>query len=233
MPEGVGDTAATLPRAPDNDIRGAARVGGIAMTALGCAVLAGWWLDLPRVTTIVNGFTPMKPNAALGVALAGFGIAVAGGVGPARWRRQAVWSAASLLIVVGGLTLLEVATGMDLRLDRTLLPSGADATSPHPGRMATMAATALVATGGGLVMLLRERQWLGHVLAFAASSIGYVGLLGYLYGVSSLYQVHAYTGMAVHMAGAACAMGSSCARPITSWEPCWPTRAGPGGSRGH
>jgi diguanylate cyclase (GGDEF)-like protein/PAS domain S-box-containing protein len=205
MSEASAGTA-TVAGETDN-IRRVALVGGIVMAALGCAVIAGWWLDLDRVTTVVDGFTPMKPNAALGVATAGFGIATLARAQRPRRTRTAAWIAAVFLIVLGGLTLLQVITSTDLRLDRILLPSGADADAQHPGRMATMAASSLVATGGGLIMLLRDRAGWMHVLAFAASSIGYVGLLGYLYGVSQLYEVDAYSGMAVHMAGAACAMG--------------------------
>jgi diguanylate cyclase (GGDEF)-like protein/PAS domain S-box-containing protein len=212
MPDGVGHTEVdTTSRAdagepPEGALRRTAWVLGLLMAALGCAVLAGWWLDVPSVTRVVGDFTPMKPNAALGVAVGGLGIAAAAWVPQRPWTRPAVHAAGVLLIAVGGLTLLQVATGADLELDTWLLPAGADADSPHPGRMAHLAAAVFIAIGAGLLAVTRGRRPLADLLAFAAVSVGYVALLGYLYGVSSLYQVGAYSGMAVHMAGAACVL---------------------------
>jgi diguanylate cyclase (GGDEF)-like protein/PAS domain S-box-containing protein len=212
MPDGADRTQGDArPRAdaeapPDRAIRRTARVLGLVMAALGCAVLAGWWLDVQSVTRVVGDFTPMKPNAALGVAVAGLGVVAAARVPERPWTRAAVHAAGIFLIAIGGVTLLEVATGADLQLDTWLLPAGADADSPHPGRMAQLAAAVFVAIGAGLLAVTRGRRPLAHLLAFAAAGVGYVALLGYLYGVSSLYQVGAYSGMAVHMAAAACVL---------------------------
>jgi hypothetical protein len=54
---------------------------------------------------------------------------------------------------------------------------------------------------------VRRRWRIVHLASAASAVIGYVALLGYLYGESALYQVGAYSEMSLHMAAAACLLG--------------------------
>lgn len=213
MPVGAGDSATAAVRYDgaglpcDLTTRRIAWAIGTVSAAVGAAVLAAWWLRLDAITRIGAEFTPMKPNAALCVVVAGLTVANLSRAPRPAWALPAAQLAGAFLVAVGTLTLLQLVAMVDPRLDRLLLPPGADTESAHPGRMAQMSAGAFVATGAGFIALDRAKWAWTHLLAGVSASVGYVALLGYLYGVSSLYQVSAYAGMAVHMAAAACLLG--------------------------
>ncbi len=204
---GPDTTASAIARGGLN-VRWVASVLGLLVALLGLGVIVGWWLDLEWLTHVRHEYTPMKPNAAAGNVLAGLALALwLGRSGTTRATAVAVRILSGLLIGLGALTLVEYLARVDLRIDRLLLPTGGDVDAANPGRMALLTAVIFVAMGIGLLAVLYRRWTAVHGVAATVSAIGYVALLGHVYGASALYAVVAYTQMSVHMAAAACALG--------------------------
>jgi hypothetical protein len=93
---------------------------------VGTAGLLGWLLDVELLKTFAPGLATMKPNTALGFVLAGAAV----------WRcRHAPRDSTALILgaavgALGGLTLLQYASGWDLRIDQALFR---DPLPPAPG----------------------------------------------------------------------------------------------------
>ncbi len=177
---------------------GVERIGrGLAWLVLGlaCVVLAGWYLGVATLTTVLPGYIPMKPNTALGLLVLASGVLL-----PWRRPRQVAGAAVALL---GLATLLELALGRSLGVD-TLLP--ALDLRGQPPRMAFATALALVLLGGSVVATARARLAVMRAAALTAFGFGYVAVLGYAYGVSSLYSLGGYSSMAIHTAVSICVL---------------------------
>jgi len=165
------------------------RVGAIVVGIAGAVVLVGWYSGIQALTTVVPGYTSMKPNTA--VALVALAVAVTM-LGRSRWTEPL----GAFAILVGGSTLLEYLLGRSLGVD--VLPGisvGGDS-----ARMAPVSTVALVLLGSAVIAARRDRAALMRGLAVVALSIGHIAVLGYAYGVSSLYTVGGFTSMALHTA---------------------------------
>ena len=51
-------------------------VFGLATALLGIIILVGWYQNLPLVTTLFLGLTPMAPRTAIGFCCLGFGLSL-------------------------------------------------------------------------------------------------------------------------------------------------------------
>jgi signal transduction histidine kinase len=186
-------TAATLP--PD---RGStvALAAGCCVALVGGAVLLGWSLEIDRLKSIYGDIT-MKPNAAVGLLLAGGALCA-----HTRRLRTLGVPCAAAAATLGALTLLQHLTGWDLAIDQLLFtePPGAAATA-SPNRMGPNASISLTLAGVALLLLfkgtpraIRRAQW----MAIAAILLALLAISGYVYGAEQLYAVARYTGIALH-----------------------------------
>jgi PAS domain S-box-containing protein len=183
-----------------------ARAAGAAATVTGSLVLLGWLFDVSLFKSVLPGKIAMKPNTAvclvlLGAALLLLVLAPSQHVVRATRRRVAV-ACATMAAVTGLVTLFEYGFGVDLGIDR-LFFRGSLLAKGDPGRMAASTALGFVLLGCSL-LLLDARHKLGRLcselFALVNLVIGLVALLGYFYGIESLYGVFAYTPIAVHTA---------------------------------
>lgn len=172
--------------------------------------------------TVLPGQVSMKANTALGFLASGV----------AAWllregrpdKRRFAWGRAlgAGVALLGLLTLLEYATGLDFRIDQFLFRevSGLQGTS-HPGRMAPNTALAFLCAGTALAVLgLRERltrysSWLGA----ATIMFGVCAFTGHLFGVQAMTGFGRYTLMAVHTSVGMIILGLGIvfARPGCGW----------------
>ncbi len=202
-----------------NSVHFCARAAAVLAVLTGGSVLVGGWaLDIAALKSVLPGLATMKVNTALGLA----------GAGAALWllredagerRRGMGLACAALPATIGLFTLTEWAFGWNLGIDELLFADPESlAVGALPGRPAPNTALAVFLLGLALLLLDRETrhgrrpaEW----LALAAGLIAFVGLLGYAYGVRSLYGVALYSSMAVHTAflAFALALGILCARP--------------------
>ncbi len=189
----------------------ASRWAGVAVLLVGAAGLVGWWADIVALRIVAPGLAPMKPNTALCLALCGVGLAA--GPGIERTSRFRVLCGV-VCTVVCLLTLAEYSLGLEegTALDRVLIgtryPDGLV-------RMTVGAAVALTCSGIGLVMTAWPPRPPGVArsiessIALTALLIGLLALLGYIYGVRSLYRTAIYPSMALHTAATLALIGAS------------------------
>lgn len=181
------------------------RGAGIFTAALGGAVFAGWLLGVPLITTVVPGLASMKANTALALIIAGMGLTLR--VAPDSWvetpfRRHAATICGLVVALIGAVTILEYATGLDLRVDQLLvIDAFSQAGTSHPGRMGLNTALGVLAAGLAVLVLDWRIEVRGlsvsDVFALVTGWTALLVLLGYAYSVQSLRGFGSFTQMAV------------------------------------
>jgi signal transduction histidine kinase/CheY-like chemotaxis protein len=159
--------------------------------------LLGWALGLPRLTDWDGNGISMFPNTALCAGMSGLALILAR-------RRAVVRTLGTLVATVGGLTLFEHLSGVNLGIDTLLSdqPWG-QAAAAAPMRMGPPACTSFSLIGTALMLLPVERGRARSVaagLAAAAVGIASLSLLGYLYGAPHLYMLPRLTAIALQTA---------------------------------
>jgi PAS domain S-box-containing protein len=186
---------------------------------VGCLVLMGWGLNLDILKSGMSGLATMKANTAICFVLAGISLNL-----QVRKSRESQGSrvariangCAIAVIIIASLTLCEYLFGWNFGIDELLFRAQADIDKLHPGRMGINTAVNFCLVGMSLWLINRperrslsqpqhqvriERVMLAQVLATAAGAIAIQCLIGYAYGVPSLYPVNgATTSMAIHAA---------------------------------
>ena len=159
--------------------RRAAVIASMAAMAIAATVLVGWLFELERLTRLVPGQVTMKFNAAACLVILGSSLLVR--------RQRPVLVLSGVVAILAALTILEVAFDRDFGID-------------IKGRMPGSTALCLVVLAlAGAAAVLRRRH-LAQALAAVALVVSSVALLGYLYGVDSLYEAGPYSTMAPHTA---------------------------------
>ncbi len=184
---------------PGTRSRWFARLVAVAAGLTGATVLFGWAAGRPALTTLASDIS-MKPNAAVCFLL----------VGAALWRRgsrsgvardRLALAIAVAASAIGGVTLLEHLSGVDLRIDQLLFsePPGMPATAA-PARMGPPASTSFLLLGAALAWIGRPRsaaRMAVQLMALATGCIALLPLVGYAYGTRQLYGVARFTGIAL------------------------------------
>ena len=125
-------------------------------------------------------------------------------------RRRIAEGAAGVACLLAGLTLLEYLLSMDLGIDLWLAPIPDYSMDSHPGRMAPATAFAVLTLGLSLLWLDRKpglSHASSHYLALLGGTIGTIALVGYFYGVQTLYKVGSSNSMSIFSAGLLLALG--------------------------
>jgi PAS domain S-box-containing protein len=167
----------------------------------GCLVLAGWALDLTALKSILPGLASMKANTALGFILSGTSLLLLQGE-PDLARTRLSRACAAIATLAGLLTLGEYLFHLDLGIDQWLFRDMTPASGAYfPGRMSLATAFSFLTLGCALLLASARRfDRLGEALTLAGLAVSLVALLGYCYGISSLYRIGAYSSMALHTA---------------------------------
>ena len=197
------------------ELKAASRAIAVSLVALGCAVLFGWLVRWQLLISLSPGFAPMKPNTAVGFLCVGAALWSLHGDAENRRRlgRRLAWA----VLMLGGLTLAEHVSGWNPGIDR-LLYGGADP-GRWPARMSISATIHFILLGCALLLIDtrvgRARHRPSEWLALPVGLSSFAALLGYMYGVDSLYAIRPYSSMALHTAVAfeLCAFGILFARP--------------------
>ncbi|HEX5922867.1 MAG TPA: HD domain-containing phosphohydrolase [Baekduia sp.] len=190
----------------------------VVVAALGCVVLSGWVFGVSVLKSGVPGLVEMKANTAVCFLLVAAAVWLLrrplGGRGRSMGRFLAAVAALVALV-----SLCEWVFGRDFGIDQLLFheAAGAVATS-NAGRMAPNTALAFLLVTCALAVRdvrSRVRGWLSVSLALGAALLAFVALVGYVSGVTSLYEVSELTQMAVPTAIAfiLLAVAIACARP--------------------
>ncbi len=167
----------------------ASRIGAVFVAAVGLIVLGGWYTQISALTTVLPGLAPMKPTTAVALILLALSLVVA--------RRWASLSLAAAAIALATVTLVGYALGNTLGIAGWI--PGITLSGQEP-RMAPSTAVGMVLVGGAVIASRLKRTIVLQVLAYASLLVSLVALLGYAYGVSSLYTVAGFTSIALHTA---------------------------------
>jgi len=177
--------------------------GGALVALTGASAVVGWVAGIPALARIAPGLVTMKFSAAaclLAVGLAIMLLAVPSA--PITWTRRFVSVVVVLVSLIAVVTLVEDAFGFSLPIDNPFGFDPGDAFTPVPGRMAQMTAVSLLGLSAALALHLRGSARASQALAGAVVAIGFTALVGYAYGVRSLYRFGPLNNMAVNTATA-------------------------------
>jgi PAS domain S-box-containing protein len=190
------------------------RTAVIVLTALyaligGIVTLIGWFTNLPRLTDWGGHDISMFVNTAICAIMSG-GVLL-GKLYPGRHANLVSRVLGALVFLLGGLTLFEHVTGIDLRID-TLLSDGpwGQSSAAAPMRMGPPASVAFSLFGlASILVTLRKRsaRGLASILAMAVVAISLLSLIGYQYRAKSLYTMPHLTGIAEQTASILFALG--------------------------
>lgn len=172
----------------------------LAAATVGALVLIGWLFDLPALKSLSPHLIAMKANTALAILLGGMALCLLQGAHPSEKRRRIALILSGLVSLIAALTLSEYVFVKNLGIDQFLVKEPAHAVGTViPGRMAPNTALYFLLLG---LALLTQKQLgrLSQALSATALSIALLAASGYLYGVTSLTGMAAYTRMAPNTA---------------------------------
>src|SRR5258706_5186970 len=196
--------------------RNASCVAGGIVFAVGFLVLVGWLFNIPALKSILPSLATMKANSALAFVLAGTSLLLTTNKHQNQHIAFIAKACGMLMIMVGLLTLSEYIFSRNLGIDQFLFKDPLAPESAHRGRMSLVTALNFSLLGFAL-MLLDRHPYRPPVEVFSITAllISVLALMGYVYGVSSLYQFSPYSSVAIHTASAfsILCMGILLARP--------------------
>ncbi len=172
------------------------------IVTIGGLVLLGWAFDITLLKSLQSGLTTMKANTALTFLL--FGLSLRFSDHPRSLFRNLALSFAVAGLLISLLTLSEYWLGWNLGIDELLFVDWATAVADFPGRMSVATALCFVLSGTALLFTIFRNHLAAHIAAILVGFLGLLVLLGYLYNVSSLYQVFVFNSMAMHTAVTSC-----------------------------
>jgi PAS domain S-box-containing protein len=171
-----------------------ASASALAVAVFGISVLVGWASGIDFLTSWNPDFVHTKVNAAFCFTLLGLAILLQTGFTSSRPRWPAR-AAAVIVLAIAGATLLEHFASVNLGIDEVFRADTVSAASPHPGRFAIQ--TALAFTSAALAVLVLGQRYRGfhpaQAMAVACGAIGFVSLLGYLFGADALRSIGSAT----------------------------------------
>ncbi len=183
---------------------------GLAVAVTGAWHLAAWfaretaWRGLSAIT--------IKTNAALCLFLLGTALALCfpGASNGARLRRGVAALCAAVALLVGGLTLFENLSGIDLGIDQLIArePAGAIGVNA-PNRMGLPGAAGTLFAGLAVLAFVRRPPLVvaGQALGLGVALLGLLSTMGYVYRVQAFYGIVGVTAIAWPTAMALLALG--------------------------
>jgi PAS domain S-box-containing protein len=204
-----------------DSLPGWSRTIGLILVSLGCIVLVGWQFNIAELKSILPGLATMKANTAIGFLFAGLALLLENKQ-TTRSRLFVIRMSAGIVALLGLFTLGEYIFDTNLGIDQLLYRDLQTPTGSYPGRMSITTALNFGLLGIALLLIdveskrgIRPAQF----LALIATAIASTALIGYLYGVESLYSIGAYSSMALPTAlgFAAFTLGVLFARPQAGW----------------
>ncbi|MDQ6737844.1 MAG: hypothetical protein M3Z30_09115, partial [Gemmatimonadota bacterium] len=177
----------------------------IAAAAMGLLIavvtLGQWYMGVGARAAYVPGAVSMLPVTAVIIGLNSIALALS-----ARPGRPVVVRAAAVVVVciAGIIAVVQLASwiaGRDMGFDLLLFPEELRrAPWDPPGRMAINTVAGVLLSSISILALQVDDRSNGHSARWAAlfaGTIGFLGLVGYSFGVSSLYSVREFSGMSI------------------------------------
>jgi hypothetical protein len=190
----------TMPNWP----RSLTKAAGSVVVFSGSLVLLGWIFEVPTLKSIRSDWATMMANTAIGFILSGTSLLLSspGNSGSTIYAQQVGRLTATIVALLGMLTLVQYPTGWNLGIDQLVFQDTARSVGvTHPGRMAPNTALNFLLLGSALILLdrkIRRGLRLAQSLTLMAMLISFLALLGYIYGVKSLQSITPYASVALH-----------------------------------
>jgi len=180
------------------------RAGSVAVIGVGGAVVIGWLSNVPLLKSLLPDYATMKINTACAFIVAGLSLWLLRTSEPNSTTRRLARILALLLIALAALTLAEDIFALNFGIDQFILADKSqNSINIHPGRMSPITSFGFLIVGIALLGLKARRRlvavgahWISLVPLFLAT----LAIVGYVYGVSSLYQVKPFAPMALNTA---------------------------------
>ncbi len=103
------------------------------------------------------------------------------------------------VILIGLLTLIQYGFDFNIGIDQFFFKEDANAVHTYaPGRMAPSTAASFILLGFAVLLLTKKLYSPAQSFSLIAFLVAFLGLLGYLYDITSFYGIGSYTGMALH-----------------------------------
>ena len=197
-----------------------AQVAGVYAVTAGLLALVGWSMDIQRLTDWRNDGISMFPNT--GICSIASGLALLLNTTGGRWR-AAGRGLALLVASIGGLTLVEHLSGIDLGIDTLVIadrPWGQFAAAA-PMRMGPPASLSFCMIAAALMLggVAPRARRLGAGLGVAVFAIATLSLSGHLYGAQQMYTLPRLTGIAFQTASVLFVLGIGLLASMPDREP--------------
>jgi signal transduction histidine kinase/CheY-like chemotaxis protein len=173
-------------------------VAGFLLFAMGVMVIIGWHAGSSALVQIRTTWVPMQYNTALGFVFCGLSIVCLA----RNWQRATVATGA-IAATLGGLTVVEYLSGMDVGIDQLFMEHYIQVETSTPGRMAPNTAICFLLLG--IVAVTYLNQWSSwrwaifrSTLVSLALGLSIVALTGYFTSKDSTYGWGELTKMAMH-----------------------------------
>jgi PAS domain S-box-containing protein len=205
-------------------------IGFAAYTlAGGLTSFAGWVFDLRRLTDWIDIGVSIQPNSALAVALAGAGLLCL-----ATGSRRAAEVLGIVVVMIGGMTLVEWIAGIDFGIDALLLfgRTWGRVGVVVPGRMGPPGSLSWTVLGIGLMLAARGGRGRAAVppLAVLTMGVSLLSLIGYSYNSDVLYTLPRLTVIAFQTSTFVMAASLALVLNVSEHAPMrWLTDPGPAG----
>jgi PAS domain S-box-containing protein len=197
-------------------------VFGFATYALlgGGITLVGWFAGLPRLTDWDGNGIAMLPNAASAAVCSGAAMILA--VLNRRWCAGVSGILGLVVLLLGGATLFEHLSGIDLGIDGMLVKATWGKAAVAPGRMGPPASISYTLVGLALLLIATTRDRARRIvptLGVIVSAIAMLALMGYVSGADPLFAVAKYTGVAMQTATVLLALALGILASVPECEP--------------
>ena len=159
--------------------RGVVKSTAWLVLCLAFVMLMAWHWGGAELAARIPGFFQMKYNTSLALAAGGAGLLSA-----LQPSKRYTLLAGGFLLFIGGVTLTEYLTGLNLGIDQLMLKDLYSASNPHPGRMAPGSALAFIAAAICLFLNAKDVQHPSRLaalelLGFLVFALGAEGLIGH------------------------------------------------------
>lgn len=161
-------------------------------------LIGGWALDIAIFRTVLPSLVSMKANTALAFILSSLSLIL-------YHRKAPTWASISCALSVGIislLTLIQIVFDQNFGIDEMFFVDKYT-TGFHAGRMSVLTCISFIFISSALLIInkVTVSDWrLANGIALLVAVNAFISMLGYLYGVGSLYQVIGSNAMAIHTA---------------------------------
>ncbi|MBF0568584.1 MAG: PAS domain S-box protein [Nitrospirae bacterium] len=210
MTSGVADTKAVHPVSPiisasaADLFRSVSVIASVFVFGTGVLVIFGWVFNVEILKILYFSPIQMKANAAIAFVLTGLSLWFVQTKRASSRTRLISRSCASVIALIGLLTLFEYLFNLDIGIDQALFVDMPDtAITSNAGRMAPFTAVDFVLIGIALFLIDVEVRWRlrpSQFIAIVMGLIALISLMGYIYGIASIYKLSLYNAMALHTA---------------------------------